>query len=317
MPSPITVLSGNIIESFEKASESSLAMHLKAVSSGQIKPYIDYDNGNDAARGPHADLSTKRIYLQETYLEYLWAFIYSVFVMYEEGIQKRLINQNFSGSLVFDTEILQRAKALYDWSISLADKKSNWDVDLPNPQKHLNDLEKVYTEKVNGIFSKSISYVLFHEFCHLTQGHQSYFLGVNLKYLTEADYADRIQLENEADEFAFNMIVDSNGDEKSRWIIGLSVLFATSSTLLLTRSAGGIKQRSHPDLDTRLHTILEKLDLQSGQSQFYCWYLCCFAVNLYLLKHGVTHGQETYDTAEDCFFGYLEKLDEIKMGESV
>ncbi|GAA0690000.1 hypothetical protein GCM10009104_15730 [Marinobacterium maritimum] len=292
-------------------------MHLKAVESGLLNREIDYDNGGEPAKGPHADLTTKKIYLQEAYLEHLWAFIYSVFVIYEEGVQKPIINNAFTGVVEFNTEILRRAKQLYDWSISLAEKKTEWDRNLPNPQSHSNDREKFYAEKVNGIFQKSVSYVLFHEFCHLTQGHESYYLGFQLCNLTEADYADRIQLENEADEFAFNMIVGSHEDEKNRWVNGLSILFVKCSSLLLTRSLQGVKQRSHPDLDTRIHTALARLDLKSEQSQFYCWYLCCLAVNFYLLKHGITRDQHTYDTAEECFFAYLNQLDSIKFEGSI
>lgn len=317
MSSPINVLWGNIVQSFEQVNDSSLSMHLTAVESGLLNREIDYDNGTDAAKGPHANLKTKKIYLQETYLEHLWSFIYSVFVIYEEGVQKPLINKSFSGEIEFSTEILKRAKTLYDWSISLSDKKSEWDMSLPNPKQHLNETEKFYSEKVNGIFQKSVAYVLFHEFCHLTQGHESYYLGFKLCDLTESDYADRIQIENEADDFAFNMIVNSNDDESARWVNGLSILFVKCSSLLLTQTLEGVKQRSHPDLDSRIHTALARLDLKSEQSQFYCWYLCCLAVNFYLMKHDAKREQCTYDTAEECFFSYLEQLDGIKSGESV
>lgn len=310
--SPINVLWGNFVQAFEQADDSSLAMHLKAVDSGLLNREIDYDSGFEVAKGPHADLKTKKIYLQETYLEHLWSFTYSVFVMYEEGVQKPLLNKTFSGEIKFNTEILTRAKALYDWSISLSNKKTQWDLNLPNPQKHSNDLEKFYAEKVNGIFQKSVAYVLFHEYCHLTQGHESYYLGFKLCDLSELDYTDRIQIENEADNFALNMIIKSSDDEKMRWINGLSILFVKCSSLLLTNSPKGIKQRSHPDLDSRLHTALVRLDLKSEQSQFYCWYLCCMAVNFYLLKHGINHNQQTYETAEECFFAYLDQLDKIK-----
>lgn len=315
--SPIDVLWGNIVHSFEQVNDSSLAMHLTAVESGLLSREIEYDNGADAAKGPHADLITKKIYLQETYLEHLWSFIYSIFVIYEEGVQKPLINNSFSGEIEFKTEILKRAKRLYDWSISLSEEKSEWDLELPNPQLHLDENERFYAEKTNGIFQKSVSYVLFHEFCHLTQGHESYYLGFKLCDLTEADYADRIQIENEADAFAFNMIINSNDDENARWVNGLSILFVKCSSLLLTQSLEGIKQRSHPDLDSRIHTAMTRLDLNSEQSQFYCWYLCCMAINFYLLKHNVRREQCTYDTAEECFFAYLDQLDSIKLGDGV
>lgn len=313
--SPISVLWGNILHTFEQIDDSSLVKHLNAVHSGQLNREIDYDNGCETVKGPHADPVTKRIYLQETYLEHLWTFIYSIFVIYEEGVQKPLINQSFSGEINFDSSILRRAKDLYDWSISLSKAKTKWNTNLPTPQGNSDFMEQFYAEKVNAIFQKSVSYVLFHEFCHLTQGHESYYLGFKLCELTASDYADRIQIENEADDFAFNMIVKSDEEEKDRWVSGLSILFVKCSSLLLTTSAKAIKQRSHPDLDTRLHTALSRLDLRSTQSQFYCWYLCCLAINFYLLKHGISNKTQEYETAEECFFAYLEQLDKIKFND--
>jgi hypothetical protein len=314
MKSPITVLWGNIIHAFENCDEASLRMHLNAVTSGLVNREIDYDNGPGAAIPPHADLSSRRIYLQEVYLEHLWALIYSVFVMYEEGVQKPLINNTFTGAIEFETYILRRAKALYDWSLSLSSERTPWNLSLPNPASHSNETEKGYAEKTNAIFQRAAAYVLYHEWCHLTHGHDSYYVGVNTSDLTEADYADRIQIENEADTFAFNMIVGAADDENTRWINGLSILFVKCSSLVLTASVHGIKQRSHADLDSRLHATLDKLDLKSGHSRFYCWYLGCLAIEFYLLKHGKKRTPKVYETAEECFFAYLEQLDLIKAG---
>ncbi|MFZ1574313.1 MAG: hypothetical protein WAT36_03565, partial [Chromatiaceae bacterium] len=126
MQSPITILWGNIVHAFENADGSALMLHKAATESGKLAKSISYDNGRDKVRTPFADLKTREINLQETYLCHLWSFIYSVFVMYEEGIQKPLINNAFDGALRFDTPLLQRAKALFDWSISLTKEHSEW-----------------------------------------------------------------------------------------------------------------------------------------------------------------------------------------------
>ena len=107
MESPITVLWGNIIHTLENADESSLSRHKEAIKSGKLAEFIAYDNRKDRVRTPYADIKTREINLQETYLSHLWAFIYSVFVIYEEGIQKRLINNTFDGALKFDTPLLK------------------------------------------------------------------------------------------------------------------------------------------------------------------------------------------------------------------
>lgn len=312
MNSPISVLWNNILHTFQNIDPSSLSMHLKAIDDENLNREIDYDNSQSLICAPHADLDTRRIYIQETYLEHLWAFIYSVFVIYEEGVQKPMINNIFSGQIDFDSPVLRRAKSLYDWSVSLADQHSDWDIGLPNPDSHFNTQEKFYAEKVNGIFQKSVAYLMFHEFCHLTQGHDSFYLGTKLCDLTDADYAERIQMENEADDFAFNMIVNDDDNEGVRWVNGLSIIFVKCSSLLITHSASGVKQRSHPDLDSRLLKVLVKLDLTSDNAQFYCWYLCCLAVRFFLIKHEINESIGEYETAQEAFFSYLEMFDKIK-----
>jgi hypothetical protein len=226
-------------------------------------------------------------------------------------------DKDFSWSIDFNSDLLKRAKYLYDWSISLSEVKSEWDTSLPNPKYHNSEKEKYYAEKVNGIFVTSVLYLLYHEFCHLAQGHDSYYLGFKLCDQNTESYAELITIENEADEFAFNMLIEANEYDNNRWVNGLSILFVSCSSLLLTQSLLGIKQRFHPDLDTRMHTVMKKLDLQSKKSQSYCWYLCCTAIKFYFIKHEFHLEQKQYETAEDCFFDYLEELDKIKFESNI
>lgn len=312
MESPISVLWGNIVHAFENPDESALELHKKATKYGKLAKSIAYDNRKENVRTPFVDLKTKEINLQETYLSHLWSFIYSVFVMYEEGIQKLLINNCFDGALRFETPLLQRAKLLFDWSISLTSEYSDWNERLPNPKTHNNEREQFYAEKVNAIFQDSVAYLMFHEFAHLTQGHESFFLGVGLGDLSEKDLAERIQMENEADQYAFSMLVKDTDDEKQRWVKGLSILFVICSALLVTRHANSIKQTTHPDLDNRLLNILLMLNLKTDEAQFYCWYLCGFAIRFYLMKHNIEIEAREYETAQEAFFSYLDELDNVK-----
>jgi len=175
MESPISLLWGNIIHTFENIDDSSLNEHKKQTDIGSISKLISYDLGHQKVKLPYANKETREINLQETYLAYLWSLIYSIFVMYEEGIQKPLINKTFDGSLNFDTPILKRAKLLYDWSISLTNQWSEWNEELPNPKRNSSDKERFYAEKTNGIFQYAVTYLMFHEFAHLTLKHDSFF----------------------------------------------------------------------------------------------------------------------------------------------
>ncbi|MCG9767195.1 hypothetical protein L1D59_01095 [Pseudoalteromonas piscicida] len=317
MESPITVLWGNIVHAFECADESALDLHKQATKCGKLSKSIAYDNGKEKVRTPYVDLKTREINLQETYLSHLWSFIYSVFVMYEEGIQKPLINNSFDGVLRFETPLLQRAKLLFDWSISLTSEYSDWNEGLPNPRTHNNEREQFYAEKVNAIFQDAVAYFMFHEFTHLTQGHESFFPGVVFGGRSEEELAELIQMENEADQYAFSMLLKDTDDEKKRWVKGLSILFVMCSALLITPRASSIKQATHPDLDNRLLNILLKLNLETEETQFYCWYLCDFAIKFYLIKHNIEMATGKYETAQEAFFSYLDELEKVKNAKSI
>lgn len=314
MESPITVLWGNILHAFENIGTTSLKKHQEAIDSGKLSNLIAYDNRKEKVRTPYAERKTREINLQETYLCHLWAFIYSVFVMYEEGIQKPLKNSTFDRSLRFDNPLLKRAKILFDWAISLTVEHSEWNEKLPNPRTHNSDEERFYAEKVNAIFATAVAYLMFHEFAHLTQNHDSYFIGIDTGAISDADLAERIQIENEADQYAFNMIINAEDNENQRWVKGLSVLFVMYSALLITSIVQSVKQNRHPDLDNRILNVFQSLNLKTEEAQFYCGQLFGVIIRFFLLKHDINIPAGEYETAQDAFISYLEQLDDIKRG---
>ena len=312
MGSPIEVLTGNIIHAFENANPLSLNAHLNATESGLIARQIDYDNGCDKVKTTHAKKESREIYLQETYLSYLWSLIYSILVMYEEGVQKPLINNQFTGVIDSSNPLLYRARCLYEWAISLPTEYSHWDEQLPNPRNHLNDKERFYAERANGIYQDAVAYNLFHEFAHLTLGHDAYFDETPPIDMTESQKADRIQIENEADSFAFNMLIDSGAPDRERLAKGLAVIIANIGSLLVVNSPSNLSQSTHPDLDDRLHRALMSLNLEEEINQFYGWYLGCLAIRLFVIKHGLEEEPKEYETAQEAFAAHLELFDKLK-----
>ncbi len=87
----IQVLHNNIINFFENNTEHSSETHKKYVENGQVSQNILFDNSDQSVKFPSVNLDTKEITIQETYLSHLWSFTYAIFVIYEEGIQKKTI----------------------------------------------------------------------------------------------------------------------------------------------------------------------------------------------------------------------------------
>jgi hypothetical protein len=236
--------------------------------------------------------------------------------MYEEGIQKRLIDGTFNQNIgiEFNTLLLQRAKTLFDWSISLASNYSDWDESLPNPKIYYCDKEKWYGEKINTLFQDAVAFVMFHEFAHLTQNHDSFFFGVKTNQLNNGERSERIQIENESDKVAFEALINSNADNE-KLLKGVSILLVYLSSILIVKEVAEIKQPVHPDIDNRIFHCLQQLNFTAEDDNFYCYYLCIFVIRFFLLKHNINHPPCEFETVQEAFNYYLNFLDKFK-GES-
>ena len=319
--SPISVLWGNIIHTFENIDPNGLVNHKNAVEQGLVNPEIDYDMCREGKiKTPFAHLLKRNIYVQEAYLEHLWAFIYSMQVIYDVGVQLPMKNGTFNGEVLFNNPLLNRAYKLFEWSISLVDKITPWDIKLPNPKIHHNDCEKFFAEKVNALFQNSVAYILYHEYAHLTLGHDCYYLGRNkfdMESLSEEEISTFKQLEQEADLFAFDRVTDRANHGVKRLIDGLPIFMAICSSLFLLKKPTKIQQNKHPDLDLRLMNFLSELDLYEEDDRFYMYYFGCFAIIMFLRKHNIPPTPKNDNTAKDYFYNLLQDLDEIKFHDEI
>lgn len=315
MGTPITVLWGNIINRFETIQPDMLNEHYRAVKQGQISKAINYDNAKEKVKTPHSNIKSRSIYLQETYLSFLWANIYSIFVIHEEGIQKRMIEGTWNGIIQYEASLLQRAKKLFLWSTSLVDEFSDWDTTLPNPSIYTNDEENFFVEKVNGIFQDAVTFLMFHEYAHLTLGHDKYF---NEKTKKEDNTVASlfIELEKDADDIALDIV----GKEQISSIV--AVVFVITSSLLIEPTQNQTLQIKHPTTDNRLFNIFQKLQFTTKENEFYIKYLSTLYLQMYLIKQKVVDISvlsSAFDTVDDMLSFYLEKLDlfraKLKMNE--
>jgi hypothetical protein len=307
--SPVQCLCGNILKSFELANKTSLGMLSREVNCNGYSPKIIWEVNLSPIKAPYVNLEKKQIYLDDTYLSHLWAFIYSLFVIFEEKVQKKQISQEFKGSISFDTPLTIRAWKLYNWSLSLGHKFSKWDTGLPNPQNYVSEEEKFYGLKVNNLFSTSVAYILYHEFGHIYLGHTSYLLKI-FDPQRESKVSVNKQMENDADDFAYHILLQDNENDKE--IIGLSIVFVFLSAILLPQSIRSISQNNHPDLDQRIHNTLSRLNFETEEQEYYTWYFACFALNLFFQKHDHKHNIPEMETAKDLFFECLKEIDQIK-----
>ena len=310
------MLFGNIVSRFEKIQPDILDTHYKAIESGYISTEIDYDESPHKVKTPFSNRKTRQIYLQETYLSYLWSFIYSIFVIYEEGIQKRMIERTWDGMVNYDDNpLLTRAHKLFLWSISLIDTYSPWDNKLPNPKIHANAQEQFYAEKVNGIFQDAVAFIMFHEFAHLTHGHDIYYkLEDNTQEDKEKNY-NLLEIEKEADNFAFDTLMKEYDDTSKQLTSIFAIQFVLTSSFLLEPNKSQTIQYSHPTLDNRLFYFLQKINTGKVEHDFYIKHISSIGLRMYLEKYKILNTYNKineFDTVEDMINHYLETLDHFR-----
>ncbi len=312
---PIRVLQYNITSHFETIRDDILNMHKENIDKGKVKAGISYIIFDDKIITPKAKLDSKEIIIQENFLSYIWAIAYSLFVIYENAIQKKMIEGKWKGILELDTPLLQNAIKLFNWAINLKDNNSIWPVSLPNPENPNNEEEKWWIEKVNGIFLDSVTYILFHEYAHLTNNHIDFIYRVReMQYyeLSENEKATFKEIENEADIFAVETIIKNYDSEKYKLHKGIAIVIANISLLFLLRTPKEIKQPKHPDVDIRIFNALNRIGIDEKKSTDYLWYFACISCKIFFDIHKIPVVLKQSETVQDLFYQYLEVFDNIK-----
>ena len=299
---PISVLEQNVTCEFERCARANSHDLKSSVESGRVKPTLNLILDKIPPHGPYANAKTREITIYESHLAYLWAFVYSSFVIFEEGVQKPMLAGTFSGKLEFENATLQRAAALQKWAINFVRNYSDWDVErLPNPANVESKAEKFYVPKVNNLFLQSVNFLLFHEYGHLV-----------LEHCADGGREWTLAQEQDADNYAASFFIRHGATEKERQLAGVSIVLLHASCVFLPERISGLWQVTHPHLHDRIRNGISSLNLQAEDSKFYIYYLAAVSLQTYLVGKGVDSRPVEMETAEDLFFDYLERIDELR-----
>lgn len=313
MPSPILALQGNIIHAFENPNGSAVELLCGAVTEGLPSHELDLRMDSAPPRGPsivRPEQQPASIVVRIAYLELLWAFTYGWVVLYEEEIQRPMIEGSFDGRILLATDLTRRAAALLEWASGLRHAYTSWPAGLPSPTRTASEQERTYALKVNGIFQYATAFLLYHEFGHAQLGHLD---AVDPHDDTEESRVTAVQLEREADDFAYRTLVAHDDSEFVRRLKGWAVLVPALSSLYLVDGRAGVYQRRHPHLHHRVADLLAKLNFQDQQSHFYYRYLCSTVLltfdRAYQANHDVSLTPRVFDTVDEAFDAEMDDLD--------
>ena len=271
------------------------------------KSEIDY-NGLKAGLAYHIDNSpisniacintNKQIELYENYNQYLWSISYALTVLFDESIHKPISAGTYTGKFDLNNPFVSNAIALFDNGFGLLTKYSDSVFfNLPNPEKY-NDNDKFYVENTNGIFTAAMTFILLHEFGHQFYGHLDY--NPTSEESKKEEYT--------ADDFAIEKIAyNFNTDRATTLKIG--IVTTLCSFIFLDKSLSGGDY--HPDIDERLTTAMEKLELTELDN---IWGIASLAFRLWANHYKVElELPPIVDTYKELYYLTVAKVKELKL----
>lgn len=260
---------------------------------------LEVVQSDEPVKTPYVDLDENKIVLQENFISFLWAFIFSAFVMYEEGVQKKLLENSFEGQVDFNNVLVRKSFKLFKFATSLTKGFVIWSEEFPNPYKEKNSTseEVSYSEKVNSIFIDSLLFLILHEVGHIVLRHKN-ILAEKPEVILEA--------EQDADNFAFDNLFETSIYPKSDMTSFLGAYYATLASFFLTKSKHEWKQKKHPDIPIRALNIIEKYKAELGETfSFWMQYNFIFIDALFVHENSCTKSVDTYETVEEAINNVL------------
>ena len=143
--------------------------------------------------------------------------------------------------------MLERSQQLFNWSRSLLYSSDDWDLLLPNPNptSRMIDSEVVYCWYTNHISINALVFILYHELGHSIYGRVY-------------DVDDRKRYEQDADNFAVDLMKDPNGNNNF-FSANFGIVVALCSNLFLLRNPLKLSSDSHPDTDVRILNAIDRI----------------------------------------------------------
>lgn len=149
--------------------------------------------------------------------------------------------------------------------------------------------------------------------CYITSAVRAHLDAVDPHNDALATQVVAVQLEREADDFAYRALVGHDDSEPVRRLKGWAVLVPALSSLYLVDGRAGLYQRRHPHLDHRIADLLAKLNFQDEQSHFYYHYLCSTVLptfdRAYQTNQDAPLTPRVFETVDEAFDAEMDDLD--------
>lgn len=270
--------------------------------SNTIDVGMTYKNTKGSFKTPFVDVNTKSFTLNDLYLDFLWIFIYSSIVAYEEII---LSEGHSVGGFSFDENIYNRAMRNISLLKELRNGSAQWPVGCPSPkEKKCNTLFEIdRVDVANQVFKYSLNIILHHELAHCMFNHKD-FRGSKYLYIEVEKEADNWALEETWDDIFLT-------DQIKRVQYLFATIFSFTSFLMACVNPKDLSQDVHLDIDARLQHVKDfissKMDDMKEWEYFYG--LLSFIIRTYV-TNVLQPPKPMY--AEDLANFYINQVEMIK-----
>ncbi len=279
---PIRVLY-NLIESEFLTIKESLNQLQPNQNIGNVK--LEFLTENLKVIGPRTN--GLKITLHDTFLSFLWAYIYSIIVTSPMGGKEVSIEENFE------------ARELRKYALGLIQEFSQWEKELmPNPELFGKD-ENRFICVTNVVFILSVRFILMHEFAHIFLKHPF----VPVKLMTHENIKKmEVDADNVAIEWALQTL--KYEDEFSG---KLSLITALNSLSFSHNKFSN--SYSHPSPEDRIEVCFQRLNLEDGD---FLWGYAIWSIMEWQTNHELFHLPLTFKTGESFKKHFYDMIFELK-----
>lgn len=287
--------------------------HEYYMNDGRVLDYIDYYYEERPVKGPGCN--GPLIMIQDTYFACLWCFVY-FFVQFGDFLVQNNVSscfENLRARKWRDNKELADAFRLLDWAKSLKRDFSYWPDDAPSPK----DKDDSFVTAINQIAVRALIYIVLHEYAHSVNKHVGSYRktrDIPENQLTTEDIKQRalnIEMETEADQFAFEATYLEETNEEESYRQATAVFTGISFMLFLLKKPEGIRSLDHPDVDTRIINQVEQVGLNENMSDRLWFHILLLLVD-FLDEHNLTrHDFSSTETVQQMCHRILDYIKEL------
>lgn len=304
---PVRAVHSLILGLFENASSDFQNLLAEQIKYFGANPKITYDIDPNYIIGPFISGKDGTIYIQESFLSYLWCIAYSQLLLVDEEVARPQLEYNYTRTKE-QSNLIDDAYKLLIHALNSRAGYLDWDKEsLPNPEAY-SDQEAHYVEKSSSVFTQAMVFILIHEFAHFYLGHledspaqqenNDASINDNINHKRES-----IDAETKADNYALSIMKEGADFLIEKQTVYCGIVIGLVAVLFLNPNLDG---DTHPDPHRRLYSALCQMDIEPNNM---LWALASTSIALWAHFHGKPRlGGHDFNSLRENFEKMMDEL---------